>query len=145
EPRWNNRKLNGHNIETLELATATHYVFNYYRKLFYKNGKKIITRDILNLLNPRSLAIWICDDGSYDNRQGYIVLCTNSFTLEEHKIMQKYFREVWGLIPTIGFRDKKYYYLRFKQEDSKKLIEIIKPFIPKFMKYKIGEKNDQKL
>ena len=35
--------------------------------------------------------------------------------------------------------DKKYYYLRFKQEDSKKLIEIIKPFIINSMKYKIGE------
>ena len=36
----------------------------------------------------------------------------------------------------------KYYYLRFKQNDTKKLIEIIKPFIHKSMLYKIGEKNE---
>lgn len=140
-PQWNIRKLNDRIIKTLELATATHYVFNYYRKLFYKKGIKKITREVLNLLNPRSLAIWLCDDGSYDNRQGYIVICTNSYTLKEHKIMKKYFKEVWGLSPTIGFRDKKYYYLRFKQDDSKKLIEIVRPYILEFMKYKIGEKN----
>ena len=45
----------------------------------------------------------------------------------------------FGLNPTIGFRDKKYYYLRFKQKDSRKLIEVIKPFIPSCMNYKIGE------
>ena len=54
--------------------------------------------------------------------------------------MKKYFNEVWGLDPTIGFRDNKYYYLRFKQDDSEKLIDIIKLYIPKGMKYKIGEK-----
>ncbi|MBI2673607.1 hypothetical protein HYX19_05060 [Candidatus Woesearchaeota archaeon] len=142
KPIWNLRKLNSHIIETLELATFTHPVFNYYRKLFYDRfGKKKVTRQILDLLSPQSLAIWICDDGSYDNRQGYIVLCTNSYSLGEHQIIKEYFQEVWQLNPTIGFRDKKYYYLRFKQGDSKKLIRIIRPFMPNMMKYKIGEKN----
>lgn len=132
------RKIKKKNIDVIDLSTHTHPVFNYYRNLFYKNGKKIITKDMLNKLNPRSLAFWICDDGSYNNRQGYIVLCTNSFSLNEHRLMKKLFNERFGLDPTIGFRDGKYYYLRFKQEDSKKLIEIIKSFIPKCMSYKIG-------
>jgi len=136
------KKLGNHILETFEFSTFTHSVFNFYRKLFYPNGEKKITREVLDMLNPRGLAFWICDDGSYDNRQGYIVLCTNSFSLDEHKIMKKYFEEKWNLSPTIGFKDKKYYYLRFKQNDSKKLIEIIKPFIIDSMKYKIGEKNE---
>ncbi|MEK6820204.1 MAG: hypothetical protein AABX71_00655, partial [Nanoarchaeota archaeon] len=119
----------------------THSVFNYYRKLFYLNNRKIITKEILEQLNPKSLAIWVCDDGSYDNTQGYIVLCTNAYSLEEHKLMKEFFKEKFELDPTIGFRNNKYYFLRFKQQDSKKLIEIIKPFIPKCMGYKIGEKN----
>ena len=48
------------------------------------------------------------------------------------------FKEQFGLNPTIAFRDNKYYYLRFKKEDSKKLIEIVKPFIPLSMLYKVG-------
>lgn len=140
EPKWNSREIRGRMEKMLELATFTHPVFNYYRKLFYKNDIKTIIRNTLEFLNPRSLAIWICDDGSYNNKQGYIVLCTNSYSLEEHKIMKKYFNEVWGLDPTIGFRDGKYYYLRFKQGDSKKLIKIIELFIPRHcMKYKIGK------
>jgi hypothetical protein len=135
------RRIKNHFIHAIDFATKTHSLFNYYRRLFYQNNKKRITKEILNQINPKSLAIWICDDGSYDRRQGYIILCTNSYSLEEHKLIKKFFNEKFGIDPTIGFRDKKYYYLRFKQEDSKKLIKLIKPFIPKCMFYKIGEKN----
>jgi len=132
------RIINGHSVNMIYLATNTHPIFNYYRNLFYINSEKKITKEILNQLNPRSLAYWICDDGSYDNHQGYIVLCTNSFSLEEHKLMKSFFNRKFGLDPTIGFRDKKYYYLRFKQDDSRKLINLVKPFIPESMLYKIG-------
>lgn len=142
EPVWNIRKINTYIVKTLELSTATHYVFNYFRRLFYKKGIKKITREALNLLNPRSVAFWICDDGCYSKKQSYIILCTNCFSKEEHVLMKDYFNKVWGLDPTIGFRDGKYYYLRFKQEDSKKLIRIVKPFIPNSMRYKIGEENE---
>jgi hypothetical protein len=125
-------------VTMIHLSTKTHPIFNYYRNLFYRNSKRI-TKEILEQLNPRSLAYWICDDGSFDNRQGYIILCTNSFSLEEHKLIKEFLEKKFGLSPTIGFRDKKYYYLRFKQDNSKKLINIIKPFIINSMEYKIGE------
>ncbi len=136
------RKIRDNFIHAVDFSTKTHPIFNYYRKLFYKNDRKIVSEEILNQLNARSLAFWICDDGSYDNTQGYIILCTNAYNLEEHQLMKKFFNDRFRLDPTIGFRDKKYYYLRFKQEDSKKLIEIIKPFIPKCMLYKIGGLNE---
>jgi len=132
------RIINKRDVYMIYLATKTHQVFNYYRNLFYKNNIKQITMELFGQLNPRSLAIWICDDGSYSTKQKYIILCTNSFSLEEHKLMKTFFNEKFGLDPTIGFRDGKYYYLRFKQEDSKKLIEIVRPFIPECMLYKIG-------
>jgi hypothetical protein len=141
EFRETKRKIKDSFIHAVDFSTKTHPVFNYYRILFY-GKKKTITLDVLNQLNPQSLAIWVCDDGSYDSRQGYILLCTNSYTFEEHKLMKSFFKEKFGLNPTIGFRDEKYYYLRFKQDDSKKLIEIIRPFIPECMKYKIGGKNE---
>ena len=137
-----NRFINNREVKMIYSSTRTHPVFNHYRTLFYKNGRKTITQEILSQLNPRSLAIWVCDDGSRETKQGYIILCTNSYTLEEHKLMKQFFNERFGLDPTIGFRDKKYYYLRFKQDDTKKLIGIIKPFIQKSMLYKIGEKNE---
>lgn len=33
-----------------------------------------------------------------------------------------------------------YYYLRFKEKDTKRLIEIIKPFVHESMRHKIGER-----
>jgi hypothetical protein len=132
------RIIKNKEINMINLATKTHYIFNYYRNLFYKNNRKIITNDILDQINQRSLAFWICDDGSYDDTQGYIIICTNSYSLDEHKLIKEFFNKKFSLNPTIGFRDGKYYYLRFKREDSKKLIEIIKPFIPVGMEYKIG-------
>ena len=151
---WKRRELNNFNIsefrevrrkigkgfiDAVDFSTKTHPVFNYYRNLFYKDGIKRVTKELLAQLSPRSLAIWVCDDGSYETKQGYIILCTYSFSLEEHKLLKEFFNEQFGLNPTIGFRDGKYYYLRFKKDDSKKLIEIIKPFIPQPMLYKIGE------
>ncbi len=133
------RKIKDRFIHAIDFSTKTHSIFNYYRNLFYKDNRKIINLDILNQLNPRSLAYWICDDGSFDNTQGYIILCTNAYTLDEHNLMKKVFNEKFGLNPTIGFRDNKYYYLRFKKQDSEKLIQIIKPFISNSMIYKIGE------
>jgi hypothetical protein len=132
------RKINERSIHAIDFSTKTHPVFNYYRNLFYKNGIKKVTKKLLDQLNPRSLAIWICDDGSYSVKQGYMILCTNSFSLEEHKLMKDFFNEKFNLNPKIGFRDGKYYYLRFRKEDSEKLIKLIKPFIPKSMVYKIG-------
>jgi hypothetical protein len=136
------RKIGANFIYAIDYSTKTHPVFNYYRKLFYKNGKKVITKEILDQLNTRSLAIWVCDDGSYSNAQGYIILCTNAYSLEEHKLMKEFFSDKFGLNPTIGFRDGKYYYLRFKQADSKKLINLIKPFISSSMLYKTGGKEN---
>ncbi|MBT4135333.1 hypothetical protein HOD75_00755 [archaeon] len=136
------RIINGRELKMIYLSTKTHPVFNYYRNLFYKNGIKTITFELLNQLTPRAISYWVCDDGSFSKTQKYIILCTNSFSLEEHKLIKDFFNKRFGLNPTIGFRDKKYYYLRFSKGDTEKLIKIIEPFIPQSMKYKIGEIED---
>ncbi|MBS3144649.1 hypothetical protein J4208_03625 [Candidatus Woesearchaeota archaeon] len=137
------RIIRGRLINSYELKINTHYVFNYFRRLFYdKEGIKHVTKEILDQMNPRSLSIWLCDDGSYCRKQKYVIFCTNSYTLEEHQLIKKWFEEKYNLSPTIGFRDKKYYYLRFKKEDTAKLVEIVRPFIIPSMKYKIGEQNE---
>ena len=136
------RKIGEHEVHIINLSTKTHPALNYYRTLFYKEGRKVISNEILNQLNPRSIAVWICDDGSYSNKQGNITLCTNAYSLEEHHLMKEFFKERFGLDPTIGFRDGKYYYLRFKKEDSKKLINLVEPFIPVCMLYKIGGRRE---
>jgi hypothetical protein len=132
------------------------------RDIFYGTGEKKITRKILNKLNPLGLALWYCDDGNLSivlrkerckpgkpNQylfQGRMWTC--SFSYEEHLLIQKYFEEELKLRVVIQKCKRKwkgevleYYYLRFPSNEFKKFSEIIKPYVPKCMQYKIDWEN----
>ena len=73
--------------------------------LTHGNGYRtqiLIRRKWLNQLSPLSLAIWWQDDGSLvsDSRQG--VICTDGFSLEEVKILDRYMKKVWNINTAIG-------------------------------------------
>lgn len=60
--------------------TMTLPCFNIFRELFYLNGKKIIPVNINDLLTPIAIAYWIMCDGYFSTRDGYVGLCTDSYT-----------------------------------------------------------------
>lgn len=110
----------------------------------YPNGNKTITRHLLNYLDEEGLAIWFMDDGNKevhwkkDNTLSHwaLGLSTHSFTKEEHLIIQKYFKTVWGIEVSI-VKDRTYYKCRFNTTNSKILINIIEKYMDNSMKYKI--------
>lgn len=61
-----------------------------------------IRRKWLNMLTPLSIAVWWFDDGSLvsDSRQG--VLCTDGFTLQGVRVLDRYMKKVWGISTTVG-------------------------------------------
>ena len=70
----------------------------------YKNGKKTITRKLVNRLDKRAIAIWYMDDGSLSNRKDKNGTVTASVltlytctTKENNQIIIDYFDEVWGI------------------------------------------------
>ena len=93
----------------LRFTSKSNKIFNEYHYLFHKEGKKKITRKILNKLQPLGLAIWYMDDGNLslqkytkkDGEQGIharrLMLNTQGFTYEEHKIIQRYFKVAWNM------------------------------------------------
>lgn len=110
------------------------------RKLFYPNGKKVVTREILDKVDKLGLLIWYLDDGGIDvdNRSA---IATNCFTYKEHKIMQKWFKDKWDIDVKI-YTQLKYYYIKFPVKSTKKLLSILQPIfkkykLPKCMKYKL--------
>ena len=114
-------------------------VFKTYRDLFYPNGKKIVTREILDKLEPLGLAVWYLDDGCYGYGGKYIQIATHCFGLEGNQIIQQYLKEKWNVNSNIR-KNYPYYYIAFNVENTKKFIEIIKSYtlqIPS-MTYKIG-------
>ena len=121
-------------------------IFKDYRELFYPNGKKIVTREILDKLDPLGLAVWYLDDGSYDYSHKRLNIATNGFTLIENKIIHQYFKEKWNIDCKIQ-KAKTHYYIRFNKEYTNKFIELIKTHIMQIpsMTYKIGLDEDRKI
>lgn len=118
--------------------TKTHPEFTKFYKQFYKNGRKILTKNILKQLNPFGLAVWIMDDGHYNKKGKFIDIYSMNFTYKENKTIIEWFSERFGIEPKINFhKQSNTYYLRFNQEDTKKLIKIIKPHVIKSMDRKI--------
>lgn len=92
-PRVHTRKPDGKIYQTIAFKTLRHIPLNYYYDLFYiydNNGKrrKIVPNNITELLIPCALAYWIIDDGGI-NTYNATILNTDSFTLEEVKLLQK--------------------------------------------------------
>ena len=122
--------------------TSLHHPFlkNYYN-LFYPNGKKVVTEEVLNKLTPLGIAIWYCDDGSYDYRIKYAKIHTNGFTYEENGLIQNWFSEKFGIECKVGRKgdrryNKDYYQIMIPRPD--KFFRLIKEYVPKCMDYKLG-------
>jgi hypothetical protein len=76
------------------------------------------------------------DDGSYS--KGRIDISTYSFSLKEINTLQKSIKKVFGIRANY-YRDRdKEFRMYFSQEDTKKLIKVIHPYIIPSMMYKIG-------
>ncbi|MFQ5722132.1 MAG: hypothetical protein ACE5GI_06545, partial [Candidatus Aminicenantales bacterium] len=130
-------KVRGKTYFSDRFITKRHPEFDKFYELFYGNGKKRVTKDILNKLTPFSIAIWYMDDGCYVKRRGRAVLATNSFTHKENLIIQNYFRRKWDIFTTIGTSDSGTNYIKFNTGNTIKLFKLIGKYILSCFAYKI--------
>ena len=126
------------NAPTYSFATITHPYLLELHTLCYPNGVKRISQEWLDLLTPRSLAVWYMDDGSLNKRYETIVLCTNCFSIEEHHIMIDYFLSHYGIEPKLEPRRNGQVVLRINASQSRQFRNIISQYIPDCMSYKLG-------
>ncbi|MBI2035775.1 MAG: hypothetical protein HYT12_03815 [Candidatus Liptonbacteria bacterium] len=118
--------------------TVRHPTITTFHKRFYRDGLKIVPKDIGKDLDALALAVWIMDDGSLSKNK--IDISTYSFTEKEVQLLQRVFKENFGLIANY-YRDRnKGYRMYFKISETKKLISLIKPYIVDCLKYKINLK-----
>lgn len=119
------------------------YLKEYYYLFHKDNKKKIITKEILNKLEPLSLAVWYCDDGCYNYKSSTCVISTETFDYNEHILMEDWFKERWNLDCGIH-RKLKNYYIAFNVKSTPKFINLIKGYVPKCMEYKLGFDEEKK-
>jgi hypothetical protein len=105
--------------------------------LFYPEGKKIIPLNIGDLLTPSGLGYWIADDGKFNKLYRCVILCTNSYTLEEVNLLVKTLNEKWDLKCTIN-RDGNGFVVRIPSQSLPVLQELLKDQMPSMMLHKIG-------
>ena len=110
---------------------------SFYQGNGYKNGRKIIPSNLE--LTPLALAIWIMDDGSYSNKK--IDISTYCFSLLEIYFLQRCFKNTFDTIISYYSDRDKGYRMYCNQQETKKLIKTIRPYIIPSMMYKIGFRN----
>lgn len=102
---------------------------------------KILPLNIGDLLNPLALALWIQDDGYWNNA---VILCTDNFTYSEVLILGHVLESNFSLLNTINIKTRSdgtvCWRLRIssKHENLAKLREIVLPHFAPSMLYKLG-------
>lgn len=138
------KKINNNGYEGCTYSKSNKCLRLVYNKI-YKNKKKKITRNILDLLDEQGLAIWFMDDGctSYQKRNGKIhgiilQLSTCFDTIEEAQVAIDYFNEIWNIKFGIKKEHGKYS-LQCATAQARKFIDIVEPYVSKIecMNYKI--------
>jgi hypothetical protein len=101
---------------------------------FYQKEVKVLPENIFRVLNPRMIAVWFMDDGSNNGKN--LTINTHSFLYREQLRMVDFFRNRYGISPTI-IKDRTKFKLAIGSGDYEKFIDIIRPFIIPAMSYKI--------
>ena len=131
-------KMSNRFYDSYRAYTFSNEAMQSYQDRFYLNSKKIIPGNICELLkNPLSLAVWFMDDGYKRNDCNAFRLGTDSFNLEEQKLLQNVLKMNFG-IETKMHKKGKYWNIYIPERESKKFVRIIKPYIIPKLKYKIA-------
>lgn len=117
--------------------TISHPEFTEFRKIFYRNKRKIIPDNINEfLVHPISLAVWFMDDGSLATNKSAVTISTHSFTRDENKKLIECLKANFGLQANLNW-DGKGSRLYIPVSSIARFKNLVNPYILEIMKYKI--------
>lgn len=119
---------------TLRWHSNCYPIFTEYYNLFYKDGTKFITMEILDSLRDIGLAMWYGDCGKL--KKDKVILNTNKFGEEGTRVISNYFREA-GVGETNLTKERKYIRLTFTPQATDKFLLILANRLPDFMHSKL--------
>ncbi|GAC1363604.1 MAG: intein-containing recombinase RecA [Actinomycetota bacterium] len=117
------------------------------RRAVYVEGRKVFSYDYLKKLTPLSLALWYMDGGGFSLRaqglqvpprdeSGQAEICVAAMEEATRIRLAEYLADTWGIRPSLTTRGGMAVML-FPQEETRKLLELIAPFIHPSMEYKL--------
>lgn len=118
-----------------EFVTLTHPEFTKYYHLFYPSSKKMVPKEISQLLiDPSSLAVWFMDDGSADYAGA--VINTHSFVEDDIERLIMTIRRNFD-IKTNKRLNKGKWIIYFPKASMPRLESIIGEYLLRDFKYKL--------
>lgn len=136
-PDVKSKTVKGKNYQNIWFTTLSDVKMRYYGKIFYKDGKKVIPKNIKNLLSPLTMAVWFMDDGSYKSKfHKSLILNTQSFDKTgliflQEKLAQRH--EIKSYLR----KQKEGFQLEIRAMDAEKFAMIISKHILPSMRYKL--------
>jgi len=128
-----------------EFDIFTFSSLNWLYDLFYLNGIKMISSELMNFLTPMSIAFLLMDNGGWLSGSKSVRISTNKFTLQEVELLRDTFKAKFNLDCTIQLLTKKggntpkdKYSLYIKVSSLPRLRELVLPYMHSSMLYKLG-------
>ena len=119
-------------------STLSKDVFNDLWKIFYRGKKKIIPKNISNIIkSPLSLAVWFMDDGGRRNDSYGLFLNTLSFTKLEHEYLQGCLKKNFDIQSRIHWISDGYR-IYIPSSEAKKFCTIVSPYMINSLRYKLS-------
>lgn len=121
---------------------STRYSFDIYNTFVnFNKPSGEIPEEVIQMMNPISLAYWYMDDGSlssYSDQEDRANFSTNSFNYGSQLILQESLRSqgIDSVLQTDNRHDDQYF-IRLNADSSDMLFSIICPYIPPSMQYKL--------
>jgi recombination protein RecA len=111
------------------------------REAVYVGGKKVFSWDYLKELTPFALAVWYMDDGSFavrrkDGSAGRSDICVQAMDKGSQRRLQATLRESYGLSCKLVDRVGQAFIV-FDRDGTEALHELIAPYVPAVMDYKL--------
>lgn len=116
-------------------------ILNEYYDLFYIKGKKSIRKEVLDQIDTLALAVWYCDDGSYDYQDRHIRFHTEGFSYKENLLLKNWLKNKWDLDTSFKKAPSGQVGLKLDVENTDKFLKLVKDHIlemPKSIRYKLG-------
>ena len=127
--------------KSISFRTISHHEFTELYKLFYPSGKKVVPRNIEELIkDPIIIAVWFMDDGNIRKVKNKIYgyyLNTQSFNLVENQILREALKNNFG-INSMVMRNHGKYRIYIGALGKEKFSQLVSDIVIKSMKYKIG-------
>ena len=114
---------------TYRCYSVAYPVFNDVYRIFYQEGKKIITKEMLDILSDEAWMTWFLDAGKRSKRKAY--LRTHKFGLEGSQTIADYFNSLDCDCEVHTARDR--HEIVFSNKGAFEFLKYVAPKIPSCM------------